>query len=158
MQWITGCRLSAPLWYFLNRRISRMSDFNDSLIFTLQQEGGFVNNIHDSGGATNFGITLATYREYQDDPDLSAEDLKTISTGIVSEIFLERFWNPMKCDVLPSGVDLMVFDHGVNAGISHSTKILQSCVGVVEDGVIGKERCSKCAGNVLERCWPQCWL
>ena len=99
-----------------------MSDFNDSLIFTLQQEGGFVNNIHDSGGATNFGITLATYREYQDDPDLSAEDLKTISTGIVSEIFLERFWNPMKCDVLPSGVDLMVFDHGVNAGISHSTK------------------------------------
>ena len=40
------------------------------LAFTLHQEGGYVDNRADPGGATNMGITLATYREWSDDPHL----------------------------------------------------------------------------------------
>ena len=35
-------------------------NFDDCLKFTLQFEGGFVNNPKDPGGPTNLGVTQAT--------------------------------------------------------------------------------------------------
>ena len=37
---------------------------------------------------------------------------------------------------LPSGVDLCVFDFGVNAGTGRGARFLQKCVGAVADGVV----------------------
>ena len=44
--------------------------FSICVAFTLNSEGGYVNNPADPGGATNLGITLTTYREWADDPAL----------------------------------------------------------------------------------------
>lgn len=43
----------------------------------------------------------------------------------------------MQCGALPKGVDLEVFDFGVNAGPGQSVKTLQKIVGVTQDGSIG---------------------
>jgi lysozyme family protein len=43
----------------------------------------------------------------------------------------------MKCDDIPAGLDLCVFDFGVNAGTGRSAKYLQTMIGTVADGGIG---------------------
>ena len=51
-------------------------------------------------------------------------------------------WNPLRADALPAGVDLSVFDMGVNAGIWGSARLLQRAVGFTGeevDGCIGPE-------------------
>lgn len=40
-----------------------MADSSKLVPFILSKEGGYVNDKDDSGGATNFGITLATWRK-----------------------------------------------------------------------------------------------
>ena len=45
-------------------------NFDTCLAFTLQEEGGYSDNPADPGGATNMGITLATYRQWSDNPNL----------------------------------------------------------------------------------------
>lgn len=108
--------------------------FNDCLAFTLKQEGGFVDNPADPGGATNFGITLATLRDYTRWASASVEDLKRLDNPTISSIYLNLYWRPMNCDYYPPGVDLMVFDFGVNAGPGRSVKILQDVAGTDVDG------------------------
>jgi len=113
-----------------------MSRFTDCLAFTLKAEGGFVNNPHDPGGATNFGITLDTLQTYLKRP-CTVEDIQNVSPDTVQAIYQTTYWDRLDCDSLPHGVDLMVFDFGVNAGCSRSAKVLQSVVGTNPDGEIG---------------------
>ncbi len=114
--------------------------FAASLAFTLQQEGGFSDDPNDPGGATNYGITLGTLRTYTGNPDLGVADIQNISMDTVQAIYGADYWNRMRCDALPAGVDLMVFDHGVNAGTGRSAMVLQQALGLTGaavDGSIG---------------------
>lgn len=113
------------------------TNFPDSLKFTLQSEGGFVNDPHDPGGATMEGVTLATYRSWKNDQSLTAVDLKAITDTEVSSIYKQNYWDTNSCDSLNPGVDLMVFDMDVNAGDSRSAKLLQATIGVTVDGGVG---------------------
>jgi len=36
--------------------------------------------------------------------------------GIARSIYQRSYWNAVKADSLPPGIDLIIFDHGVNAG------------------------------------------
>lgn len=102
----------------------------------LEHEGGFTDNIHDPGGPTNFGITIADARKYWKH-NASTDDVRKMSKGIAVDIYRARYWSPLKCDDLPSGVDYSVFDYGVNSGISRSAKVLQRIASVADDGKIG---------------------
>lgn len=110
-------------------------NFPASLTFTLSEEGGFADNAADPGGATMKGITLATYREFV--PNATVDDLKAIPDFAVSFIYWSDYWREMKCDALPGGIDLTVFDFGVNVGPSESVRMLQRAVGVDDDGDLG---------------------
>lgn len=112
-----------------------MTRFSDCLAFTLAEEGGFVNDPRDPGGATNKGITLATYRAFK--PGVTVYDLRAISPLDVQQIYFTKFWQPLRCDELPLGVDLMVFDMGVNAGVGEGEKLLQTALNVKVDGELG---------------------
>lgn len=105
------------------------------LAFTLQQEGGFVDNPADPGGATNHGITIATLEAYQHGATI--EMLKSISPDLVSAIYRRDYWTVMGAGNLPDGVNLMVFDFGVNAGPARSVGFLQIVAGVKRDGLDG---------------------
>jgi lysozyme family protein len=91
----------------------------------LREEGGYVDDPADPGGATNMGITLATYREWSDDPHLGDLQVNEMTPKTARAIYRSLYWSPLRADALPPGVDLSVFDMGVNAGIWRSTRLLQ---------------------------------
>lgn len=113
------------------------TSFVEALDFTLQCEGGYSDNPNDPGGSTMRGITLTTYRDWEKNQSLTVADLQNVSVADVSYIYGQNYWNANSCDSLPTGVDLSVFDMSVNAGDGRSAKILQACLSVAEDGVIG---------------------
>lgn len=109
------------------------AELGDELVF----EGGFVNNLQDPGGATDFGITLATLSSWQGHPATIAQ-LKGLMPSEKAAIYRGLFWNVIQGDVLPSGTDLVVFDMGVNGGPARAVRILQGVVGAqLIDGQLG---------------------
>lgn len=120
------------------------SSFTAALAFTLQSEGGWSDNPDDNGGATMKGITLTTFRQHY--PGATADDLRNITDDQVADIYRTGYWNAVKADGLPLGVDLSVFDFGVNAGPGRSIRLLQAAAGVAADGIIGPITMAKIAG------------
>ena len=113
------------------------SNFEAALAHTLKHEGLFSDHPADPGGATMKGITLAVFRAYKSNQHLTAEDLKRITDDEVRDIYKRKYWDPCRCDDLPPGVDVCVFDCAVNSGVGRSSKFLQECAGVQADGVVG---------------------
>jgi lysozyme family protein len=111
------------------------STFQTALVFTLSQEGGWSDNPADPGGATNKGITLRTLQAFQH--GATVDDLRHIPSATVEMIYQRDYWWPVDGDNLPAGVDLSVFDFGVNVGPRRSVEMLQSALGVAVDGDIG---------------------
>ena len=111
--------------------------FDACMPFIFKAEGGYADNPADPGGPTNFGITLGTLRAYEGNPNLTAEDVKVLTRETAREIYRTAYWNRMQCGELPPGLDLEVFDFGVNSGPAESVKTLQRLVGVTQDGSIG---------------------
>jgi hypothetical protein len=112
-------------------------NFNACVTFTLGQEGGFGNDPQDPGHATNFGITIADLKEWRHDPNLTDEDVRNMKKEEAIEIYRTKYWNAMRCADMPKGVDLAVFDFGVNSGNSRAVKFTQRITGVKDDGSIG---------------------
>jgi lysozyme family protein len=114
-------------------------NYQSALNHVLQSEGLWSDNPADPGGATMKGITLATYRSVKGNPHISKEDLRNISDQEVSDIYKQNYWDKIKGDDLPSGVDYAVFDASVNMGVGRALKLIQTAVGVPADGVIGNQ-------------------
>jgi len=121
----------------VSARLSPASDrFHACLAEVFGQEGGFADHPQDPGGATMMGITRATlsdWRGYQ----VSEAEVRALTRAEAEAIYRARYWGPLRCDELPRGVDLMVFDFGVNAGPARSARLLQTALGVAADGIIG---------------------
>lgn len=103
---------------------------------TLKWEGGYVDHPNDPGGATNKGVTLASFRKYVK-PNGTKADLKKLTTDQASAVYYKHYWAPIWGPQLPSGVDMAVFDYGVNSGPGTAIKVLQRVVGCVADGKVG---------------------
>ena len=63
--------------------------------------------------------------------------MKDMPLEDVFSIYKEDYWDRIRGDELPSGVDLCVFDWAVNSGVSQASKALQRVLGVLDDGIIG---------------------
>jgi len=107
-------------------------NYDKCLKAILHHEGGYVNHPKDPGGETNLGVTKRVYEEFG-----GAKDMKDLTVEDVAPIYKKGYWDKMKGDDLPSGLDLCVFDFGVNAGPGRSAKYLQTMIGTVADGGIG---------------------
>lgn len=112
----------------------------DSFVFSLnivlEKEGGFVNHPKDPGGATNLGVTKATYEAWTK-KKVSIDDMKKLTIAQVTPIYKKNYWDAVRGDDLPKGLDLSVFDFGVNAGPGRAIKMLQRMVGTPDDGKFG---------------------
>jgi len=111
----------------------------ECLKYILKQEGGYVNNPFDRGGATNYGITQKTYNTYLTRCQLPLRSVEEIDMHEVSMIYQQEYWDKCKCSDIPQPLDLIVMDSAVQHGVSRASKWLQQCVGVTVDGVIGKD-------------------
>lgn len=111
------------------------SNFDHCLRLVLAHEGGWADHPKDPGGATMKGVTLATYRKYK--PGATKAQLRAISDADLAMIYRDGYWNKVKGDDLPAGLDLVAFDAAVNSGVSRGAKWLQSALGVPADGKVG---------------------
>lgn len=107
----------------------------------LRHEGGFVDHPRDPGGATNLGVTIGTLKrlgiDVDGDGDSDIVDLRKLSIADATHVYKVEYWDKVRADVLPDGVDYATADFAVNSGPSRAAKMLQRVVGVKEDGIIG---------------------
>ena len=107
-----------------------------ALAAVLHHEGGFVNHPLDPGGITNLGCTKATWEKWCGRPVTEAE-MRALSPADVSPLYKEKYWDKVKGDELPAGVDYVVFDTAINSGPGRAAKLLQEAIGTTPDGAIG---------------------
>tara|TARA_Y100001938_G_C7973062_1_gene370337 strand:- start:156 stop:665 length:510 start_codon:yes stop_codon:yes gene_type:complete len=107
-------------------------NFPKCLQVILHHEGGYVNHPRDPGGETNLGVTKRVYEEWG-----GTKSMKDLTEDDVAPIYEKNYWARAKCDQLPSGLDLAVFDWAVNSGTGRAVKKLQKMIGTVADGGIG---------------------
>ena len=112
------------------------TNFDRCLSEVLQHEGGWVDDPHDPGGATMRGITIGTFRAWKGRAVTKAE-LRAISDADLRAIYRQKYWDAVRGDDLPAGLDLVAFDAAVNSGVSRGAKWLQTALGVAADGKIG---------------------
>ena len=112
------------------------NNWNKSFQLLLASEGGFSNHPSDPGGRTNLGVTQAVWENWIG--RLSTEkEMRSLTPAQVEPLYKKKYWDACRCDDLPSGIDYLVLDFAVNAGVGRSAKLLQQCVSVSVDGAIG---------------------
>lgn len=121
---------------------------------TLNHEGGKSTNRADPGNwtggkvgagvlkGTNMGIAANTF------PNL---DIMNLTKADVIPIYRDKYWNKVSGEALPFGLDLVVFDYGVNSGPSRGVKALQAEIGIKVDGVAGPETIVRTASTDVKR-------
>ena len=127
------------------------ANYDKCLETILHHEGGYVNHPKDPGGETNLGVTKRVYLEHG-----GTKNMKDLLVEDVAPIYKKGYWDKMKGDDLPGGLDLCVFDFGVNAGPGRAAKFLQQMIGTTVDGGIGPNTLAKLAEYVekhgIEKC------
>lgn len=113
-----------------------MSRFDECFNVVVGHEGGYVNDPHDPGGETMFGITR------RDHPDAFANGPPSIETA--KTIYRNDYWTPAGCDKLPAPYDLLVFDAAINQGILPAVSMMQKALGVSPDGRVGPVTIAAC--------------
>ena len=113
-----------------------MADYKLLIPFIKRWEGGFVNDPHDQGGATNMGVTIGTYRKFYGHHK-TVDDLKAMTEAEWSYIFKSGYWDRWRADEIKSQpVANAVVDWLWHSGV-HGIKIPQRLVGVPADGIVG---------------------
>lgn len=113
------------------------SNFATCLGKVLVHEGGNVDDKRDPGGRTSRGVTQAVYDAFRRGRCQAKKDVFAASDAEVAEIYRTGYWDKLKGDSLPLGVDYAAFDGGVNSGVSRSAMWLQKALGLKQDGVVG---------------------
>lgn len=115
-----------------------MADYKILKPFILKWEGGFVNDPNDSGGATNKGVTLATFRRYKGE-GATVADLKAITDEDWTAIYKQMYWDKFKADEIKSQTVANLCVDWLWMSGTKAIKYVQRLVGATEDGIVGKQ-------------------
>ena len=96
--------------------------------FTRGWEGGDTDDPNDPGGLTRFGIAQNM------NPEI---DVAGLTWTDARHHWVRKWWQPLRCDDLWSGLDLVCFEGSFNQGETFMRKALQRAVGVTADGALG---------------------
>jgi lysozyme family protein len=111
-------------------------NFQSALEAVLHHEGGFVNHPADPGGMTNLGCTKSSWESWCGHP-VDEKTMRELTPADVAPLYKDKYWDKVKGDDLPAGIDYCVFDCAINSGPGRAAKFLQECAGVAADGAIG---------------------
>jgi lysozyme family protein len=118
------------------------SNFNAVMDEIFRHEGGMSMVRADPGNwtggrvgvgelrGTNMGIAAHAH------PDV---DIPNLTKSQAREIYRRQYWNPVRGDDLPKGIDLVTMDPAVNSGVSRGVRWLQQALGVTTDARMGAE-------------------
>lgn len=115
----------------------------DSIISEIiDREGGFVDDPDDPGGATRYGITLATLADWRGAP-VSREDVARLDREEARRILLDRYYQRPGLPALPLSLQAFLTDSAVNHGPAAAIRMLQTVLnavsgsGLATDGALG---------------------
>jgi lysozyme family protein len=103
--------------------------FDKFIEIILDNEGGYVNDPHDWGGETKYGIAKRYF------PD---EDIKNLTLDRAKELYKQHYYKPLNLHFIRDDeLALHIFDMAVNAGRIRAVRLLQQLLYIDDDGVIG---------------------
>lgn len=126
----------------------------------IRVEGGYVNDPSDSGGETNFGVTVAVARA-----NGYNGAMRDLPRSTAFDIYSAKYWDVVRADDLAKLSGLVaeeVVDTSVNMGPGRAGKFLQRALNVLNkrgslyrdltvDGAIGKDTISALRAYLNER-------
>lgn len=113
------------------------SSFDAALARVLDHEGGYSNHPADPGGPTMKGIIQRVYDAYRTRSGQPLRPVRQIERDELVAIYRSQYWDAVRGDDLPAGLDYMVFDGAVNSGPAQAAKWLQRALAVPADGQVG---------------------
>lgn len=149
------------------------AELNFILDWVINNEGGYVNDPDDAGGATNYGISLRFINSLPDNKfklfkDFSADDIKNITKEQAKSLYIEYFWKPfLFAHIKDIPICAKFFDMSVNMGIKQATRLVQLAINeflspmlvneflsptLVIDGIFGTKTLNKI--NVISSIFP----
>lgn len=110
--------------------------------FILSWEGGYNKVKGDKGGATNKGVTLATWRKYgydkNEDLVINERDVMLLTEfDAIYVIMKPVYWDKWRADeIRTQAIANLVVDWYWNSGV-YGIKLPQKILGVKMDGIVG---------------------
>lgn len=106
----------------------------------IRREGSaFTDHPNDRGGATKYGITLATLREERG-PLVGPLDVKRLTEQDARDIYSRRYIRRPGFDMVKDDrLRALLVDFGVNSGPKAAVLALQRAIGASPDGRFGAE-------------------
>jgi lysozyme family protein len=117
-------------------------NFDKAFLETLKHEGGYVNYKRDPGGMTNLGVTKRVWEDYTG-RQASEADMRALTPEKVKPLYRERYWDRVRGDDLPSGVDFAIYDFAVNSGPARAVRFAQKIADATQDGAMGPKTLAK---------------
>jgi len=94
----------------------------------IEAEGGFSNSPYDSGGPTQYGLSLRLMKllkmDLDKDGDVDEDDVRLVNADIVRDVFRREFWSKIDGDNLPGGIDLQAADFAFTSGPGRAKALL----------------------------------
>lgn len=98
-----------------------MAQFLPAIQYVLANEGGFVDNPNDPGGATNFGILQR---------DMPGVNIRSITISQAMSFYSTNYWSKAPyLNISSQEVATKVFDMHVNLGLESAVMIAQHALG-----------------------------
>lgn len=150
-------------------RISYASDFDKAIQIILKHEGKLVNDKHDRGGITNYGVSLRYVEglmksgtvaisefDFNRDGKVDGLDIADMNLDEAKAIYKKKWWNLYGYGKInDQKIATKVFDLAVNMGNKKAVKIIQESCNMLAysdnkrfknvknnikiDGILGKE-------------------
>ncbi|MDM1396055.1 peptidoglycan domain protein [Myroides odoratimimus] len=103
-------------------------------------EGGYVNDPKDRGGATNMGVTIATWKQVgydkNNDGVINEKDIKLLTHDDFKYV-LRKYWDVWKADQINNQSIANILVDWVWGSGKWGVIISQRILGLKEDGIVG---------------------
>ena len=109
--------------------------------FIFTWEGVWGNDPDDRGGATKYGVTIATWKaqgyDKDGDGDIDVDDLRKITIEDATMIMKKNFWDHWKADQIKDQSLANILVDWVWGSGKYGITIPQQLLGVKADGIVG---------------------
>ena len=125
--------------------------------FVLRWEGGskYTNKKSDRGGATKYGITIATWRtvgyDKNGDGKIDEKDVQLISEEDFKKVLKRNFWDKWKADEIKNQSVAEILVDWIWASGKWGIIKPQQLLGVKADGIVGKQTLAAVNGYPNQR-------
>jgi lysozyme family protein len=101
-------------------------------------EKGYADHPADPGGKTMDGITERVFHAWLRSRGEALRPVRSITDPEKAMIYRRQYWDVVRGEQLPPGIDMAVFDFAVNSGPVRAIRYLQAVLGQKQDGQIGE--------------------